>query len=466
MRGRGEKVKGGEGVKAPTRPRTRPPLPARIVLSLLLLSSLSPFPPFASPPFQTPAAAASDATISTDTRDGRLAVFDEVWAAIAERYYDPKLRGVDWEAQRECWRPLAAAAAGRAEFYSILRRMIGSLRDAHTRVFAPEERTEWHRPVYTSVGLSLREIEGELLVTQVERGSDAERAGLRAGDALLTIDGQHAGELLSRRLAEVPAAPQSPSARLGATSRLFDGPRDSTVELRFADSRDTTRTKLVRLRRSLRTRSPALTVRRDEGAAVVSFNFFTQEIAVELMRSLRERKELRSARGLVVDLRENGGGDAEAMIDIASAFLPVGTSLGEFRDRGGEVAAAPLTRRAMLLAADAVANFRGPVVVLTGPRTASAAEIFAAALQERGRARVLGEQTCGCVLAIRRRHLLPDGGLLDISEMDYRTAGARRLEGAGVTPDELVGPTRRDIEQGRDPALALALARLKSAKEK
>ena len=158
---------------------------------------------------------------------------------------------------------------------------------------------------------------------------------------------------------------------------------------------------------------------------------------------------------------DNGGGDAEAMIDIASAFLPEGTSLGEFRDRAGEPAAAPRTRRAMLLAADAVANFKGPVVVLTGPRTASAAEIFAAALQERGRARVLGEQTCGCVLAIRRRHVLPDGGLLDISEMDYRTADARRLEGAGITPDELVAPTRRDIEQGRDPALTLALTQLK-----
>ena len=83
-------------------------------------------------------------------------------------------------------------------------------------------------------------------------------------------------------------------------------------------------------------------------------------------------------------------------------------------------------------------------------------------MQEGGRARVFGEQTCGCVLAIRRRHPLPDGGVLDISEMDYRTARARRLEGAGVAPDETVTPTRRDIEQGRDPTLLRALAALKS----
>ena len=465
MTRRREVFKKARGVGAPLPART--PLAARLVFifcfALLPAASL--------PPFHAPTSAAAATTtaldaVSADTRAGRLAVFDDVWKTIAERYYDPKLGGVDWEAQRECFRPLAGAAESRADFYAILRRMIGSLRDAHTRVFAPEERTEWHRPVYTSVGLSLREIEGELLVTHVERGSEAERAGVRAGDALLTVDGRPAGELLSRRLSEAPVDSQNTSARLGATSRLFDGPRDTLVELRLASSRDAARVRLVRLRRSLRTRSPALTVRRDEGAAVVSFNFFTQEIAVELMRHFRERKDLRAARGLVVDLRENGGGDAEAMIDIASAFLPAGTALGEFRDRGGDVAAAPHTRRAMLLAADAVANFNGPVVVLTGPRTASAAEIFAAALQERGRARVVGEQTCGCVLAIRRRHVLPDGGLLDISEMDYRTAAARRLEGAGVTPDEAVAVTRRDIEGGRDPALSLALARLKSAGDK
>src|SRR3712207_8512146 len=50
----------------------------------------------------------------------------------------------------------------------ILRRMLATLRDAHTRVFAPEERSEWHRPVFTSVGVFVREIEGQLVVTHVE----------------------------------------------------------------------------------------------------------------------------------------------------------------------------------------------------------------------------------------------------------------------------------------------------------
>jgi carboxyl-terminal processing protease len=209
---------------------------------------------------------------------------------------------------------------------------------------------------------------------------------------------------------------------------------------------------------------PQFDVRRVEGVAVVHFNIFTPQIASSLVRALREDKRLRDARGLVIDLRDNGGGEAESMIDIASAFLPAGTRLGTFTDRDGRTVDAPRARRTMLFAAEEITNFGGALVVLTGGRTASAAEIFVAALKDAGRARVLGEQTCGCVLAIRTRHQLPDGGLLDVSEMDYRTARDRRLEGTGIAPDEIVEPTRRDIEDHRDPALARAVAILRMMK--
>jgi carboxyl-terminal processing protease len=446
--------------RASRRARARTPLAfvsLLVVLFALVISalSLSPLP-------LPRASASSDARLSTGTREGRLTVFDDVWQTVGDRYYDPSMRGVDWEAERARLRPLAAAAGTQAEFYTILRRLLGALGDAHTRVFTPEERSEWHRPVYVSVGLAARELDGEVIVTRVERESEAERAGVRAGDAVLTIDGVPARDALSRRADESAAGPKR--AGTAAAARLFDGPRDTEVTLTLSARNGRERERTVRLRRTLQTREPWLAFRRAEDSTIVSFNFFTQEIAVRLMRELRARAAAGEVgEGIVVDLRDNGGGDAEAMIDIASAFLPAGTALGQFRGRTGEVAVAPRTRRAMLLAADEVSSYDGPVVVLTGPRTASAAEIFAAALQERGRARVVGEPTCGCVLAIRRRHTLPDGGLLDISEMDYHTARERRLEGAGVAPDEAVGLTRRDLSEGRDAALLRALSLLKSA---
>jgi C-terminal processing protease CtpA/Prc len=77
--------------------------------------------------------------VSTATVEGRLAVFDDVWETIQERYYDPKFHGIDWQAKRETYRPAAARAANTLEFYDVLRQMIASLRDAHTLVYSPDE---------------------------------------------------------------------------------------------------------------------------------------------------------------------------------------------------------------------------------------------------------------------------------------------------------------------------------------
>jgi C-terminal processing protease CtpA/Prc len=116
----------------------------------------------------------------------------------------------------------------------------------------------------------------------------------------------------------------------------------------------------------------------------------------------------------------------------------------------------------MMLAAETISRFTGSLAVLTSERTASAAEIFVASLKDERRATVIGVTTCGCVLAIRRRHALPDGGELDVSEMDYRTSNGIRLEGAGVEPDETVAPDLSDFRAGRDRALERAVERLKT----
>ncbi|HZT57055.1 MAG TPA: S41 family peptidase, partial [Pyrinomonadaceae bacterium] len=83
-----------------------------------------------------------------------------------------------------------------------------------------------------------------------------------------------------------------------------------------------------------------------------------------------------------------------------------------------------------------------------------------------GRATVVGEQTCGCVLGIERRQQLPDGGVLDISETDYHTAAGERLEGAGLPPDVAAAPTREDLRRRRDRALEVAEEILKGDETK
>ena len=72
----------------------------------------------------------------------------------------------------------------------------------------------------------------------------------------------------------------------------------------------------------------------------------------------------------------------------------------------------------------------------------------------------MGTQTCGCVLAIRARHNLADGGLLDVSELDYKTPAGERLEGNGIQPAQTVVVHREDLYAKRDTALADALSQL------
>ncbi|HEV2764590.1 MAG TPA: S41 family peptidase [Pyrinomonadaceae bacterium] len=427
--------------------KTQTPSKARLALvALLLLALLAAL---------TTRGAAND---NAPGAEGRLAVFDEVWRTVGERYYDPSMNGVDWPRARAEFRPHAAAALHPSELYGTLRRMLALLRDPHTRVHAPGERADWREARYVSVGVGVREVEGALVAAWVERGSEAWRAGVRAGDELLTVEGEPASILVARVLAERAGASKPSTARALAVARLFEGPPDTFVNVGFG-GKSGAKERIVRLRRVVRTRAPEWSVRREGGAALVRFNLFTPETAAEFARALGG--ELRGARGLVLDLRENGGGEAEAMADIASALLPAGARLGRFTDRRGRPQMEPRTRTRLLSTAESLVEFRGPVVVLTGTRTASAAEVLAAALKEHGRARVVGEETCGCVLGIRRRHTLPDGGTLEVSEMDFRTASGARLEGAGVTPDETVKPTRRDLADRRDPALSRALELLK-----
>ncbi|HEX8338702.1 MAG TPA: S41 family peptidase [Pyrinomonadaceae bacterium] len=399
---------------------------------------------------------------SASTPEGRLRIFDDVWEQVSERYFDPSFQGVDWEGVREELRPRAAEAHGEAELYAVLRRMLGALRDPHTRVYAPGESPDWRVHRYVSVGVAVRELGGQVVVTDVERKSEARRAGLRAGDAVVALDGEPTAAVLARRLAE-QNAPGSAAARLAAVARLFDGPPGSYARVTFARAGER-KEREAALRREPRTRVPSFDVREEEhGVRVVSFNIFTPEVAAQFARALRG--ELKGARALVIDLRDNGGGETQSMADLASALLPSGLSLGRFTDRTGAVWLEPFTRAVLVSSADTFERFGRPVVLLTGARTASAAEVFAASLRETNRASVIGEATCGCVLGIRRRHRLPDGGVLDVSEMDYHTAAGTRLEGAGLRPDVTVEPTREDLRRRRDRALERALEILQDVRE-
>jgi C-terminal processing protease CtpA/Prc len=267
-----------ESVKAGSAHRTPAALLIITILVLFLPAVVAESDSLSTPQLSlNPDSAVDTRVVSTATREGRLAVFDDLWQTVADRYYSANFHGVDWLAQRSRFRPLAEAAPGSREFYAELRRMLAMLQDAHTRVYAPEEKFDWQHPRFISVGISLREVEGQPTVFTVEPGSQAERAGIRPGDVIVAIGGEPASELLERRQREQTSSTPR-AARLMALGALTDGPAGTSIEIEWQDAK--AREHQASLRRQWRERSVALRSHQlRKGILLIEVDGLTQRLA-------------------------------------------------------------------------------------------------------------------------------------------------------------------------------------------
>jgi carboxyl-terminal processing protease len=100
--------------------------------------------------------------------------------------------------------------------------------------------------------------------------------------------------------------------------------------------------------------------------------------------------------------------------------------------------------------------YRGPVVILLNAGSASGSELFAGAMQATGRAIVVGEPSCGCLLGFLGYTRIPGGGELAYSEVGFVLPNGKRIEGEGVLPDHLVPLALADLRASRDRQLEVA----------
>jgi carboxyl-terminal processing protease len=271
---------------------------------------------------------------------------------------------------------------------------------------------------------------------------------------IVSIDDVPVAQFVAQRMRNYGLVDEG-NIRHRVIANIFDGPAGSNVKIGWINRNG--KQKSTVLQRYWSQRNLGFNNQRKGKIAILRLDAFTQSVALEFSKDLPEGLE--GADGIVLDLRGNGGGDAEAMADVASLFLAEGTNLGKFADRSGASFELQTFPKRLWRSAP-MSPTKLPLIVLTSENTSSAAEILAAALQTKRRAQVIGSGTCGCVLAIRNRHALPDGGVLDVSEFDYKTAGGVRLEGAGIKPDTLSPLTRADIYSRHDRALERAIDHL------
>lgn len=376
-------------------------------------------------------------------REERLRVFEQVWRAINDNYYDKSFRGVDWRQQRELFRSQIEMATSGAEFYRVLRQMIGKLGDAHTRIYSPEDGFDRYRPSGLTVGLIVRRIEGKPVVTWVDPDSEAAKFGIRSGFTVSEVDGEPIEKVLQRLRRDIGESSTSTALELQSFDKLFYGPRDVPVAATFVDGEG--QQKSVSLVRRFTEFQRRVTARQlPYKIGYIELTGFGPEIERDFELAMQQ---MQGTRGLILDLRNNGGGFVTTVAQIASYFFPEETDLGEFITRYGR----STRRRTQRLRS----IYREPLIVLVSSRSASGSEIFAAAMQERKRASIVGTNptTCGCLLGVSRTLKLSDGGKLNISDTDYRTAQGRRIEGLGVKPDQQIELKIADLIAGRDRTL-------------
>jgi carboxyl-terminal processing protease len=394
---------------------------------------------------ETQATSTTSIPYPTLPREERIKLFDQVWRSINENYYDRNFNGIDWKMQRDIYRLQAESAVSNEELYRVLRQMIGRLGDAHTRIYAPEDGFDRYRPSGTTVGVIVRKIEDKPIVTWVEPGSDAFKQGVRQGFTVFAVNGHPVDKVLDKVRADVGESSTKLALELLSYDRVFAGPRGTPVIVTFLD--EVGRRRVVTLTRRFVEFQRRVMVRQlPNRIGYIELTGFGPEIEREFEYAVQYMMDT-GMRGLILDLRNNGGGFVSTVAQVASFFFDEEVDLGEFITRQGRSTRRKTQRQRTF--------YREPLMVLVSARSASGSEIFAAAMQERKRATILSTNTttCGCLLGVSRTIKLLDGGKLNISDTDFRTAMGRRIEGSGVTPDYIIEMRAADLLAGRDRAL-------------
>jgi carboxyl-terminal processing protease len=394
------------------------------------------------------------------TPEQRLRAFDFVWSTIDTRYHDPRFNGVDWRAVGERYRPLALAAPDDDAFWDVLDRMTGELHDAHTRVESPRRVALRKSDESVTLGFFFEPVEGELAIVSVNTESDAWWAGVRPGMTLVAIDGRSAREVYARLRADVRHDSTERAEHLQAVRKLVAGAAGSKVAFTFQRA-DGTRFDAVLARRKLASHPSEVHRVLPSGYGYIRFSRWNLSLTG---RALAALDELKDTPGLIVDLRNNPGGAVLAVNQMLSRFFTQRTELGRTTTRNGQPVSILLgTLQIIQLHREVDGDpnaYRAPVVILVNGQSASGSELFAGSMQAAGRAKVVGEPSCGCLLGFLGYARVPGGADLAYSEVGFVLSNGRKVEGEGVIPDVVVPPTLADLRYGRDRALEEAQALL------
>ncbi len=284
---------------------------------------------------------------------------------------------------------------------------------------------------FEGVGMQVGYKNNKVTIIAPLPGSPAEKAGLLAGDMIVTVDGKDTSAMT-----------------LDAVVSAIRGKQGTTVTLTIQRGTDQQQKSYTITRESITVDSVQAKVTTYNGKKIAEFTIssFDQDTGAQL-RTKAKNINAASLDGILLDVRNNPGGYLDQAIDVASEFMPSGVVVSEI-DRNGKKNSYSANGRADLA--------KGKIVVLVNGGSASASEIVAGALQDSGRGTILGEQTFGKG-SVQDYQTLADGSSLKLTIAKWYTPKGRSISEKGITPDVVVKAAAATADTSDDPQRTAAL---------
>lgn len=368
--------------------------------------------------------------IRTSDQPPQFATFWQAWNLVQKNFVD-----------RQALDPTTMT-------YGAIRGMVEALGDTgHTAFLTPQEKELRQSSVagnFTGIGAELGVRDGLPVIVAPIDGSPADEAGIKAGDILVRVDGEDVTQLPLSEIVE-----------------KVRGPAGSTVQLTILRPADNQTYDFTITRREINV--PAATWALVPGTKIVDIRIsqFSANAEQDVVSAI-QAAQTAGATGLIVDVRNNPGGLLDQAIKVTSQFLTSGNVLLE-EDAEGNRTAYPVVAGGQATEI--------PLVVLVNPGTASAAEIFAGAIQDHQRGQIVGETTFGTGTVLQPFEL-DDGSELLLGVRQWLTPNGRLIRKQGIRPDvevklplgsELLSPaglremTPEQVQESQDAQLQKAL---------
>lgn len=380
-------------------------------------------------------------------QDSPKAVVDNVWQLVNREYVDGSFNKQDWLAVRQSL--LSKDYTNHEQAYTAVRQALEKLGDPYTRFMDPKQYqalTDQTSGEVSGIGIrmELNEQTKKLTVIEAIENSPALKAGIKAGDWIVAIDGKPTSQM-----------------KVEDASKLIRGKAGTKLTLRLGrDGQNTFNVNLTRASIEVPTVRYTLKQEGDRRIGYIRLREFSAHASTQMRRAIRDLNG-KQVDGFVLDLRGNPGGLLQASIEIARMWMDNGAIVKTVDRMGGSDE----------MKANHTAITKRPLAILVDGNSASASEILTGALKDNNRAVVVGGQTFGKAL-VQSVHELADGSGVAITIAHYYTPKGTDINHKGIAPDiklDLTEAQQRQLAANpdligtkSDPQYARALAALSS----